>query len=365
MTAGETRASTVGWSGGHMRRDVQIGVVGAGAMGTEHIRLLSEQVPGARVTVVHDPDPARVALVRQRFPHVLPAPTSDELINAEAVDAIVIAAPDEDHESLVLRCLEAGKPVLCEKPLASDSAGCLRVVQREAELGRQLVRVGLMRRFDPVHRAVRDQLADGAVGEPVAMHCTHRVREVPAWFTGDMTFTNAAVHDIDVVRWILGTEIASVTVHSPSGPAVANAAFVDPQIVVFETLRGTVVTLELFLNARFGYQVTCEVVGTSGVVSTAQVASPVLLRQGRRSSGIDIGFQSRFASAYQAELTEWTRAVGGGDQPGGATAWDGYLVTVTAETCVRAAREATRVAIDAMERPALYDPRRDAQLDAV
>ena len=72
-----------------------------------------------------------------------------ELIAADDVDAVVIASPAITHEPFTLACLEAGKPVLCEKPLAIDAEASLRVVEAEAALGRRLVTVGFMRRYDP------------------------------------------------------------------------------------------------------------------------------------------------------------------------------------------------------------------------
>ncbi len=128
---------------------VQVGVIGAGLMGSTHVRLLSSSVPAAEVAVVSD----AIAESAERVAREVGVPNIStdalEVIQDPGVDAIVIASPAETHEPFVLACFEAGKPVLCEKPLAASANAAWRVLEAEAALDRPLVQVGLMRRFDP------------------------------------------------------------------------------------------------------------------------------------------------------------------------------------------------------------------------
>ena len=94
---------------------VRVGVVGAGAMGTAHIETLARWVPGAQVAAVFDADLDRAREVAGRVGADV-APSGEDLIAADAVDAVLVAAPDPLHEELALACLAAGKPTLCEKP---------------------------------------------------------------------------------------------------------------------------------------------------------------------------------------------------------------------------------------------------------
>ena len=95
-------------------------------------------------------------------------------IHDPEVDAVLIASPGAAHEAQVDACLDAGVPVLCEKPLTTDVASAYRIVQKEAALGRSLVQVGFMRRFDPEYVALRELIASGGLGNPLMVHCTHR-----------------------------------------------------------------------------------------------------------------------------------------------------------------------------------------------
>src|SRR5262249_7570493 len=115
----------------------------------------------------------------------------------KTVDAVLTASPDQTHAELTLACLAARKPVLCEKPLSQDVAECLRVVQAETTLGKRLVQIGFMRRFDPPYVEMKERSAHAAFGAAVMLHNFHRNVSVPAWFTGQMAITNSAPHEFD------------------------------------------------------------------------------------------------------------------------------------------------------------------------
>ena len=102
--------------------EVRVGVIGAGAMGTSHVRTLAGWVPGARVVSVYDADVSRAKEVAAEVGAEV-ADSADALIASHDVDAVLIAAPDPLHEELALACLAAGKPTLCEKPLATSRDG--------------------------------------------------------------------------------------------------------------------------------------------------------------------------------------------------------------------------------------------------
>jgi myo-inositol 2-dehydrogenase / D-chiro-inositol 1-dehydrogenase len=194
---------------------LQVGVIGAGLMGSTHIRVLSTSIAAAEVVAVAD----AVVEAAERMAAEAGVGTVHadalELINDPQVDAVVIASPAETHEPFVLACLAAGKPVLCEKPLAATPAAALRVLEAEVELGRRLVQVGFMRRFDPGYADLKRRLDAGEIGAPVLAHCTHRNPTVPPTFGSAMIITDTVVHEMDTVRWLLGDEITSARVYTP------------------------------------------------------------------------------------------------------------------------------------------------------
>jgi myo-inositol 2-dehydrogenase/D-chiro-inositol 1-dehydrogenase len=159
---------------------------------------------------VADADPVRAAAVAGSA-RVHDDPLA--LVADAEVDAVIIASSDATHEAFVLACLEAGKPVLCEKPLAATAEAGLRVVEAEAAIGRRLIQLGFMRRYDSGYVAMKAALRDGAVGAPLLLHCIHRNASVPPDYTSDMLITSSATHEVDIARWLLGDEIVSAVVH--------------------------------------------------------------------------------------------------------------------------------------------------------
>ena len=127
--------------------DLRIAVLGVGMMGAFHADALSRRVRGARVTVVSDFSADRAAEVAAQVGARVEADPI-AAINADDVDAVLIASPGAVHHEQVSACLARGIPVLCEKPLTTDVDSALALVQQEAALGRRLIQVGFMRRYD-------------------------------------------------------------------------------------------------------------------------------------------------------------------------------------------------------------------------
>jgi myo-inositol 2-dehydrogenase/D-chiro-inositol 1-dehydrogenase len=321
---------------------VSVGVIGLGVMGAEHLRLLREETAGVQVTAIFDADPDRAARLTEDA-SFFADPMA--LIASDKVDAVVIASPDATHADLALACLAAGKHALCEKPLATSAGEALRVVDAEAALGRKLLQIGYMRRFDPAYVEMKRVAEEGGIGSPVLLHNVHRNAAAPDWFTGPMAVTNSFVHEIDICRWLLGSDLVSAIVHSAPGG--------DPLLITMETDKGEIVSTEVFMNAHYGYHVHAQLVGRTGTVQMAQPSATVT------NSGLHHGHEwpenwvPRFRDAYRVQMTAWVRSVATGS-PAGASAWDGYVATAVAEQVVTALQTGTKAKLFLGARPALY-----------
>ncbi|SFF62180.1 Oxidoreductase family, NAD-binding Rossmann fold [Streptomyces mirabilis] len=194
---------------------VRVGVSGAGMIGQDHIRRLTEAVTGARVSAVTDMEQARATEVAT-CAGAGALPTGADLIAPPEVDAVLVTSWGPTHAEHVLNAVTAGKPVFREKPLASASEDCLRIVDAERAHGRRLVQVGFMRRFDVGYRQMKEVLASGSIGAPLIVHCAHRNPTVPESYTSAMAAQDTAVHDIDVVLWLLDERASPPT--APSSP---------------------------------------------------------------------------------------------------------------------------------------------------
>jgi myo-inositol 2-dehydrogenase / D-chiro-inositol 1-dehydrogenase len=322
---------------------VGVGVIGTGVMGSEHARLVSREIPNAHLAGVFDADAAR-AQAAAAGTTVFPDPRS--LIASDRVGAVLIAAPDATHGELTLACLEAGKPVLCEKPLASSAAEALRVVQAEITLKRRLIQVGYMRRFDPGYQEMKRIKDEAGIGVTVLLHNVHRNVSAPEWFTGPMAVTNSFVHEIDVSRWLTGSEMVSA--HVASGPGG------EPLMITMRTDRDEIVSTEVFINAAYGYHVHAELVGRQGTVALAPPA--LTMRNKDRIGGLTYpdNWIPRFVDAYRRQLTDWIGAVTT-ETPVGASAWDGYVASAIAEQIAAGLAGSHATPLKYPSRPSLYD----------
>lgn len=299
---------------------VRVGLVGAGIMGGYHARILAREIAGAELVAISDPDKERAEAASQGARIEADAM---RLIALADVDAVVIATPDEFHHRLVLAAVDAGKPVLCEKPLAATTAECRNIVA--AERGRKLVTTGYMRRFDPAYRELKQCVESGAIGEIKLMHCVHRNVAAAPWFTGAMSFTNGLVHELDICRWLLGVEYRRATVH-------VIQSSVDPIFVVLETDQGFLVTVEFFVNAHYGYDVHADIVGSKGTISMAEPALTRLRQDGAVRASYSAKWIPRFAEAYKAQSQAWIDGIRAQSFPvDAASAEDGLFATAYAE----------------------------------
>lgn len=287
---------------------MNIGVIGCGLMGADHIRTLTTAVSGARVAAVNDADEGRAAGAAAEAEGARVHSDPFGLIDDAEVDAVVVASADETHEEFALACVRAGKPVLCEKPLATTSEACLRVVEAEMRGGRPLVQVGFMRRFDPSYLEMKRVLDSGRIGRALMLHSVHRNAGYPPALPDSALITGTGVHDIDIARWLLGQEIVTATAHTPRRSGLARPDFQDTRFLVLETENGVLVDVEIFVNAGYGYDVRGELVGELGSISLHPPATLTTRYEGLEGRPVARDFRPRFQDAYRNELQAWVTA---------------------------------------------------------
>jgi myo-inositol 2-dehydrogenase/D-chiro-inositol 1-dehydrogenase len=333
--------------------DLRIGVIGTGAIGEDHIRRLTNTINGAKVAALTDINVDNAKRIADKYGAEF-YKTGEEVIEAPEVDAIVVASWDPTHAQYVLAAIKAGKFVFCEKPLATSADDCKKIVDAEIAGGKHLVQVGFMRRFDKGYRQIKAVIEDGKIGEPLMLHCVHRNRIPGPKHTTEMNIKNSVIHEIDVLRWLLGEDYITAQVLMPKSSRLAEEGLRDPQIVLLETKSGVRIDVESFVNCQYGYDVQCEVVGETGTVRLPDPANVVMRSKGAYSYEIFSDWSDRFIEAYDIEFQEWVDAVKQ-DAVKGPTAWDGYVACVTADACTEAREKGTIVTINTPERPKFYN----------
>ena len=326
-----------------LNQSLNIGIIGAGGMGGRHALNLTHRVAAARVAVVMDADESRARQVAEACGGASVLTDAHQLIASDEVDAVLIAAPDRFHAELTLACIEAGKPVLCEKPLATSAVEAKKVVDAEAACGRRLVQLGFMREYDPAHRRVKQVCERAELGRLLVFRGVHINRlDGPVRSLEDV-INNSAVHDIHSARWLMGDEIVRVhTSYVPGAPGRPDTA--RYALIQLQFAGGTLGVIELNADSDYGYEVDVEVTCEKGVVSTNSLGSPIVRRSNGRSQWIEDDWLQRFEEAYLLEARAWVQSLVEG-RPAGPSAWDGYVSMVVVDACIESAKRGMPVEV--------------------
>jgi myo-inositol 2-dehydrogenase/D-chiro-inositol 1-dehydrogenase len=236
---------------------VELALIGAGRMGSAHLRAL-----GGRIAAVVEPADVDV-------PHPRRYRSIDELLEAGGVDGAIVAVPTRFHAQVVRELVAAGLPVLCEKPCGLTS-GDARALAGEAAAAGVPLQVGYWRRFVPALRELREQIATGALGELELVHCAQwDERPPPAAFRDPASsggiVVDMGVHEFDQLRWLTRQEIAAVSLAASTvtfDPPVDG----DPETVAMtvELSGGTIALVSLLRRHPPGDLCRVEVVATEG-----------------------------------------------------------------------------------------------------
>jgi myo-inositol 2-dehydrogenase/D-chiro-inositol 1-dehydrogenase len=333
--------------------ELRIGVIGTGAIGIEHIGRITNKLSGGKIVAVTDVDTGRAAAAIANIPGARVEKSGADVIGATDVDAVLVTSWGPAHAESVLAAIAAGKPVFCEKPLATTAADCRKIVDAEIAGGKKLVQVGFMRRFDKGYRQLKEILDSGKVGAPLMLHCAHRAAGVDENYLTDMAVTDTAIHEIDCLHWLVGEQYASAQVLFPRNTRHSHAKLKDPQIMILTTESGITIDIEVFVNCRFGYDIECEVCCEDAIIKMPEPSFPTIRANANRSVEIETDWKRRFGDAYDVEIQDWINATKAG-KVNGPTAWDGYLAAVTADALVAAQKSGKVERIATGARPAFY-----------
>jgi predicted dehydrogenase len=304
---------------------LRVALVGAGRAGLVHGRNLATGVPGARLVAVADPVPE----ARQRAAAELGCQRTlgDPLAAAtdDGVDAVVIASPTFTHAAVAVAALQAGKHVLCEKPLASALEDAWRI-QAAADGSSGSLVMGFMRRFDAGFTRASERIRAGDIGDPVFVRSTGRGPGLPPEWAHDPRRSAGLIaevnsHDLDTVRWLSSREFQTVYAVGRAAKRPDLAArypgFVDLVAVTCELSDGGLAQVDGACPAGYGYDARVEVYGTEGVVMAGDplAGSALLVRADGAVTDPVRSWRELFADAYRAEDAHLVRVARGEEEP--------------------------------------------------
>ena len=254
------------------RDAIGVAVLGAGRMGQVHLRNLAG-IPNARVVVVADPDAESAAQGRDLARAQRSSDDPMAALHDDDVDAVLIASPTSTHAPLVEAALRAGKAVWCEKPMAEDLAGSVRLVSIWRETGIP-VQIGFMRRFDPGYARARELIDAGELGRIEQFRAASRDTYPPPLeflLTSGGSFVDMAIHDFDLARFLVG-EVEEVHAWASVlfDERFARADDWDTSIAMLRFREGALGVVETARHSSWGYDIRTEVSGAAGKVVVEQ-----------------------------------------------------------------------------------------------
>jgi myo-inositol 2-dehydrogenase / D-chiro-inositol 1-dehydrogenase len=320
---------------------VNIAVLGCGRIGVMHARNIANH-PRARLATVfdiHQPSADKVAAELG----VKTSKSIEEILASPEVDAILIATSTNTHADILELAVAAGKPVLCEKPIDLSLArvnACFEKIRNSSVP----IMLGFVRRFDPGHRATRDAVRRGDVGELHQVTITSRdpamAPDAYIRVSGGI-FRDMTIHDFDMARFMLDEEPTQVFA---TGSRLVNPALMD-ELQDYDTVLVTLTTASgkqcVITNSRqavYGYDQRVEALGTLGLASSQNRKNHEATLHTQtfteRSEPYQNFFIERYSEAFAAEISEFVDAIENKRAPEVGFA-DGRLALMLAEAALK------------------------------
>lgn len=339
---------------------INVGFIGCGAMGRDHVRRITERCAGAQVIGVYDTvvENAHKAIDDNHLDATI-YDSADALISDPKVDAVVIASRNDVHLDPLLQTIELGKPTFTEKPMTINGSDSWKVVEAEVAKGRRTIQVGFNWRFDPGYDSMKQFVDAGKIGTLLMAGMRHYNSSAATSYYGtDNVINDTLIHNFDILHYMFGDDFKSIEMKfarmnslNPNGESLR-----EPQLAILEFQGGAIATAEANVNCQYGYDIQCRLVGESGIISLPDVATPEVRKAGQISHAISDAWFDRFIDAYDREFERFFSNIEADRQPGGteATAWDGYVANVTADAALESLHHGGRIPIELNEQPALY-----------
>lgn len=197
-----------------MGRTVRWGVLGVSGIAQDKVLPALAKARNARAELLGTRSPQGRAAVAERFGIARGAVPTAEVLADPDVDAVYVSLPNSLHAEWVVRALEAGKPVLCDKPLALNGGQAQQVADASVRTGLPVME-GFMYRFHPQNVFVRDRIADGSIGQVREVHAQFYWRMLELGDINDIRITDGAgagalmdmgCYTVSAVRMAMGAE---------------------------------------------------------------------------------------------------------------------------------------------------------------
>ncbi|NNU46506.1 Gfo/Idh/MocA family oxidoreductase [Rhizobium sp. WYCCWR 11279] len=323
-------------------KPVNLGLIGAGRIGSFHGETVSHRLVNANLVAIADPAPGAAAKLGETLDVETAYTGVAELLSHPGLDAVIIATPARFHTNILVQAAEAGKAIFCEKPMALTLEDADRAIAA-ARAANVPLQVGFNRRWDQAFAEGRAAIDEGKIGAPQLIRSLTRdpgpfgadPDRIPLW----TIFYETLIHDFDTLLW-LNPGAKPVEVHAMADalirPDAREKGFLDTAVVTIRFDNGSIAVAEANFSALYGYDIRGEVFGSGGMVTMGDVrrSSMTLFDGNGVSSDTWRRDTEHFVHGYTAQLASFVRSVRNRELTKGPTGTDARNALAIALACI-------------------------------
>jgi 1,5-anhydro-D-fructose reductase (1,5-anhydro-D-mannitol-forming) len=288
---------------------IRFGILGFGLHAVRRLMPGFARAHNCQVSALSRRDMAKARASAAEYKIPLAFDSASDLCRSPEVDAVLVTTPNACHLQDVLLAIDAGKPVLCEKPMGMNAAECRQMVEAAGKAG-VLLGVAQVFRFEDSTARLRARVANGEIGRPIFARSEFSYpgrNHARAWLTsaalsGGGPVADVGVHCIDALKYILDDEVVRV---SARGFSDQDSREVEAAAVLsLEFSHGTLGMVAV--STRAEYRTPLEIVGETGVLRAddgLNVERPISLQLRRGGNVVESELVSnQYAYARQVDM---------------------------------------------------------------
>lgn len=329
---------------------LKCGVIGYGRLGAWHAKNIMRNTKAELCAIA---DPIESVLERAKKETGVEKCFTDykKMLADPNIEGIVIASPTKFHFDILMDTIAAKKSIFVEKPITYTVEEA-EIICKEIEKSNLYLQVGYMRRFDPGHVAAKKMIESGEIGDPIYIQdCQRDPNGPPAAYVPESggIFVDMGIHDLDCVRWLMGSEITSIYAQG----AVLKHKYlndlndVDEGQMMLKFASGALGNIEISRNANDIYDTRTEIVGTKSSVFIGQTQLTPYTKVGKWGFQFDAAnwCLGRFEKGYELEIEAFINNVlDGVDSP--VPAVDGLAGLKLAKIATQSYRDEIAIKIE-------------------
>ncbi len=336
-------------------RPVNLGLIGAGRIGSFHAESVARRLVDANLLSIADPAPGAAEALAAKLGAPNAYTSVAELLANPELDGVIIATPARFHTSVVVEAAKSGKAVFCEKPMALtlEEADLAIAATKAANVPLQ---VGFNRRWDQSFHEGRAAIDAGKIGSIQLLRSLTRdpgpyggnPEKTPLW----TIFYETPIHDFDTLLWLNpGAKPVEITAIADAlvRPDFADKGFHDTAVVTIRFDNGSIAVAEANFCAMYGYDIRGEVFGSGGMITMGDVrrSSMTLFDKNGVSNDTWRRDTDHFVHGYTAQLASFVDAVRSRDVTG-PTGEDARNALAIALACIKSVSQGRTVKIDSL-----------------